>query len=89
MFLKCYHYFHPIKKSKVGCVDQTTNIFEHTSSTSELTIELVRRETLIFKCYKVDFKKIKCLLEWWGKYETMFPYCCFGPPNLKDCCFTN
>jgi hypothetical protein len=79
MFLKCYHYLHPMEKSKVGYVDQTTNgdfdldIFEQTSSTSELTLELVRRETLIFKCYQVDSKEIKCLLQWWTKYETMFP----------------
>jgi hypothetical protein len=51
-----------MEKSKIGCVDQTTNgdfdpdIFEQTSSTSELTIELVRRETLIFNCYQVDSK---------------------------------
>ncbi len=25
MFLRCYHYLHPMEKSKVGCVDQTTN----------------------------------------------------------------
>jgi hypothetical protein len=70
MFLKCYHYLHPMEKSKVGCVDQTTNgdfdpnIFEQTSCTSDLTIELVRKEMLIFKCYQVDSKKIKWLLPW-------------------------
>jgi hypothetical protein len=95
MFLKCYHYLHPMEKSKVGSVDQTTNgdfdpdIFEQTSSTSELTLELIGRETLIFKCYQVDSKEIKCLLQRWTKYKTMFPTIFFGPPNLKDCWVTN
>jgi hypothetical protein len=28
-------------------------------------------ELLIFKCYQVDPKDIKCL-QWWGKHEAMF-----------------
>jgi hypothetical protein len=28
---------------------------------------------MIFRCYQVDPKDIKCPLQWWGKHETMFP----------------
>jgi hypothetical protein len=35
--------------------------------------ELVTRELLIFRCYQVDPKNIKCFFQWWGKHETMFP----------------
>jgi hypothetical protein len=35
--------------------------------------EFVTREMLISKRYQVDFKEIKCFLQWWTKHETMFP----------------
>ncbi len=28
---------------------------------------------LIFRCYQVDSKEIKCLFQWWTKHETIFP----------------
>ncbi len=28
---------------------------------------------LIFKCYQVDSKEIKCPFQWWTKHETIFP----------------
>ncbi len=30
-------------------------------------------ELLIFMCYQVDVKDIKCPLQWWEKHESMFP----------------
>ncbi len=44
-----------------------------TTSTSEPTIELVNRKLMIFRCYQVDVKDIKCPLQWWEKHESMFP----------------
>jgi hypothetical protein len=82
MLLKCYHHLHPITKY-IGCVDQTIDedcnldIFQQTTSTSELTKELVTRKLLIFKCYQVDPKDIKCHVQWWRKHEAMFPIVCF------------
>jgi hypothetical protein len=35
--------------------------------------ELVTKELLIFRCYEVDPKDIKCPLQWCGKHEAMFP----------------
>jgi hypothetical protein len=49
------------------------DIFQWTTSTTEPTKELVIRELLIFKCYQVDPKNIKCPLQWWGKHACMFP----------------
>jgi hypothetical protein len=78
IFLKCYHYLHPMIES-IGCVNQTfdrdfnLDIFRQTASTSEPSKELVTRELVIFRCYQVDPKDIKCLLQWWGKHEVMFP----------------
>jgi hypothetical protein len=43
------------------------------ANTSEPTMELFNRELLIFKCYQVDVKDIKCIFQWWEKYENMFP----------------
>jgi hypothetical protein len=69
---------HPITKF-VGCVNQIINedysldIFQQIASKSEPTKELVTKELLIFRHYQMDPKAIKCLLQWWGKYETMFP----------------
>jgi hypothetical protein len=57
MLLKCYHCLHPIVESKVGCVDQTTNvdfnldIFEQTPNTNEPTKELVTKCFFIFRHY--------------------------------------
>jgi hypothetical protein len=69
MFLKCYHHLHPMTKF-VGYVDQTSHedssldIFQHTTSTSEPSMELVTRELLIFRHYQVDPNDTKCLLQW-------------------------
>jgi hypothetical protein len=32
----------------------------------------MNRKLLIFKCYQVDVKDIKCPLQWWEKHESMF-----------------
>jgi len=78
MILKCYHHLHPMTKY-VGCVNQiidedyNLHIFQQIASTSEPTKELVTFELLIFRHYQMDPKDIKCLFQWWGKYEAMFP----------------
>ncbi len=77
MILNYYHHLHLITKF-VGCVDQiidedySLDIFQQIASTSEPTKELVTKELLVFKHYQMDPKYIKWLLQWWGKYETMF-----------------
>jgi hypothetical protein len=43
------------------------------AKTSELTKDLVKRESLMFQRYQVDAKDIKCVLEWWEKHESLFP----------------
>jgi hypothetical protein len=83
-----------MEKSKIGCVVQTTNgdfdpyVFEQTSSTSELTIELVRREMLIFNCYKLIPKKSSAFFNGEQNMKPCF-LLFFGPPNRKDCWVTN
>ncbi len=77
MLLKCYHYLQSMVESKVVCANQTRDaesdldIFEQIPITSELAIELVTREMLIFRCYQVNSKEIKCPLQWWAKHEAM------------------
>jgi len=44
-----------------------------TTSTSDPTTKLINKKLLIFKRYQVDVKDIKCPLQWWEKYESMFP----------------
>jgi len=77
--LKCYYHLHPLIEFKTGVVEQrvekdrSLDIFEMTSSTSELATELVNKELLIFRHYQVDVKDIKCPLQWREKHESMFP----------------
>jgi len=52
---------------------RSLDIFKHITSTSEPTKELVKRKFLVFKRYQLDVKDIKCPLQWWQKYEAMFP----------------
>jgi hypothetical protein len=69
MHFKCYYHLRPLVKSERGVVDQrveddmSLDIFEMIIITSEPTMELVNREFLIFKCYQVDVKDIKCPLQ--------------------------
>ncbi len=78
MLLKCYHHLHPMIES-IECVSQiveencSMDIFQQIASTSKQTKEHVTKELLIFKRYQMDPKDIKCLLQWWKKYEAMFP----------------
>jgi hypothetical protein len=66
-------------ESKVECVNQirdtkfNLDIFEQTPKASEPTTKLVNREMLIFMCYQVDSKEIKCPFQWWAKHEPIFP----------------
>jgi hypothetical protein len=79
MLMKCHEHLHPLVRLDMNCIDQdifehdcSLDIFEHTTSTSEPTKELVNRELLIFKKYQLDVEDIKCPLQWWQKHETMF-----------------
>jgi hypothetical protein len=48
------------------------DIFKMIANTSEPTTELVNREILVFKHYQVDVKNIKCPVQWWEKYKSLF-----------------
>jgi hypothetical protein len=83
MFLKCYYHLHPLVEFERDVEqrvveqnveeDMSLDIFEMIASTSEPTTKLVNKILLIFKCYQVDVKDIKCPLQWWKKHENMFP----------------
>jgi hypothetical protein len=68
MLLKCHCHLHLLAKSEMGVVDQRVeednnlDIFEMIFSTSELATKLINKELLIFMCYQVDVKDIKCPL---------------------------
>jgi hypothetical protein len=68
---------HPLVESKKGVVnprveEDSLDIFEMTTNTSDPTTQLVNKELLIFKHYQVDVNNIKCPLRWWEKHEIMF-----------------
>jgi hypothetical protein len=75
MFFKFYYHLHPLVESKRGVVEQRVeeeknlDIFEMIASINELTTKLVDKKLLIFKCYQVDVKDIKCPLQWWEKHK--------------------
>jgi hypothetical protein len=77
MFLKCYHHLHPMTKF-VGCVNQigdedfNLDNFQQIVGTDEPSKELVIRELLIFKCYQVNPKDIKCFFQWWENMKPCF-----------------
>jgi hypothetical protein len=79
MFLKCYYHLHPLVEYEGVVVDErveedmSLDIFEMTTNTSDPTMKLVNIELLIFRCYQMDVKDIKCPLQWWEKHESMFP----------------
>jgi hypothetical protein len=54
-------------------VEYDLDIFEQAPNTSEVAIEIITREMLIFRCYQVDSKEFKCHVQWWAKLEAMFP----------------
>jgi hypothetical protein len=54
-------------------VEYDLDVFEQSPNTSEVAMELITREMLIFRCYQVDSKEFKCPLRWWEKHEAMFP----------------
>jgi hypothetical protein len=56
-----YHLHSLVEYEKVE-EDMSLDIFEMTINTSEPIIELINRKLLIFKCYQVDVKNIKCPL---------------------------
>jgi hypothetical protein len=64
----CHYHLHPLVEYERGIVDQrveedsSLDIFEMTTNISELAIELINRELLIFKHYQVHVKNIKCQL---------------------------
>jgi len=79
MLIKYYYHLHLLVEFERGVVDQrveedvSLDIFEIIIDTSELAMELVNKQLLIFKCYQVNVKDIKCPLQWWEKHEGMLP----------------
>ncbi len=80
--LSCLHF--NIEKKFVGVLDYFLSFLKNiwkknpirtlmTTNTSVPIMELFNRELLIFKCYQVNVKDIKCPFQWWEKYENMFP----------------
>jgi hypothetical protein len=53
------------------------DIFEMSTGTNEPTKEVVNKELLMFIRFQVNFKEIKCPLEWWAKHESLFPIMAF------------
>jgi hypothetical protein len=53
--------------------DSSLDIFEMITRTSEPMAKLDNIELLIFKRFQMDLKKIKCLLQWRQKHESMLP----------------
>jgi len=78
MFLKCHYHLHLLVEYERGVVDlmieenNNLDIFEMIINTSELAIELINKELLIFMHYQVNVKDIKCPLQWWEKHDNMF-----------------
>jgi len=68
MLIKCSHHLHLLVEFEKCVVDQrvkedmSLDIFEIIVRTSELAIKLVNKELLIFRCYQVNVKNIKCPL---------------------------
>jgi hypothetical protein len=53
--------------------NNSLNIFQMIAKTIEPTKDLVKKELLVFLCYQVDVKEIKCFFQWtWKKHEAMF-----------------
>jgi hypothetical protein len=53
------------------------DFFEMMARTSEPTKELIRKKLLVYKCYQMDVKNIKCFSQWQDKHETMFQVLAF------------
>jgi len=69
MLVKCDEYLHPLMRLETNSnnrnffyQDCSLDIFERTTSTSELVEILVKKELLIFRKYQLDVKDIKCPL---------------------------
>jgi hypothetical protein len=50
----------------------TLDIFEMMARTSEPTKELIKKKLLVYKCYQMDVKNIKCFFQWQDKHEICF-----------------
>ncbi len=64
--------------------DNNLDIFEMTTNTIDLTMELFNKELLIFKCYQVDIKDFICPIQWWKKHESVSYNWCWCYTNHKD-----
>jgi hypothetical protein len=69
--------FTPNGESKIKSAHQivyansNSNSFEQILNTTN--DKKFHHEIVDFKCYQVDTKIMKCLLQWWAKQEAMFP----------------
>jgi hypothetical protein len=57
--------------------ESSLDIFEMPFRTNEPTKEVVNKELLMFRRFQVDFKEIKCPLEWWAKKMSLLPTMAF------------
>jgi hypothetical protein len=79
MLLKCYHHLHLVENYDVKSTEHKSyevnrvDIFEMIANTSELVAELVNKEFLILRRFKVDPTKIKWPLQWRRKHESTIP----------------
>ncbi len=70
MFLKCYHYLHPMGESESSGVvnhqndDCRLDIFQMTTNNNKLVKELVTIKLLDFKRFHINVKDIKSPLLW-------------------------
>lgn len=66
MFFKCHYHLHLLAEFEKNVVDQKVeednnlHIFEMTTNTIDLTMELFSKELIIFKCYQANIKDFKC-----------------------------
>ncbi len=66
MLLKCYHHLHLVENYDVESThhksyeDNNLDILEMIASTIKPVLQLVTKEQLIFKRFKMDSKEIKC-----------------------------
>jgi hypothetical protein len=66
MLMKCYYHLQPSIEFNNGFVDQrmddenNLDIFQMTTWSTKLAQEFVKKQLLVFQCYQVDVKEIKC-----------------------------
>jgi hypothetical protein len=65
MPLKCHYHLHPLVEFEKGIVNQGVEE-DNSFNICKMTIgmDLINRELLLFRCYQVHVKNIKCPFQW-------------------------